>query len=448
MSSKVHRADDHHLAQAVRQQAEATIALRRDLHRHPEVGWTEFRTTAIAQEAIEGLDPAVLRSGASLYDQMERLGLPDEEVMAAAMRRAAAAGTSRQALQSMEGGFTGLAADLVAPAPGPTIAIRADLDALPLMESVSKSHYPARAGFSSQIAGAMHACAHDAHTAVAIGVARALNELPELWRGRVRFLFQPAEEGTRGADAFVRAGLLDDVDAVLTFHILSNVGLAAREIAPGVSDMLPTEKFLARFTGQPSQFASSPERGRNALTVASSVLLLAHAIPKRPGSRSMINIGRLVGGSAANIVPAFATLAGEIRGDRADDVAELAAAFRALCQGVGAGFGVESAYEVTGYATNPRCDEHLMDRVARSAARSGLLVGQPVSLGASDDASLMIDRVQQRGGVGTYVAISGGDYHPHHSPDFDIDDRILPAVVDLFVRCVVDLSTNGVGRPS
>ena len=158
----------------------------------------------------------------------------------------------------------------------------------------------------------------------------------------------------------------------------------------------------------------------------------------------MINVGRLVSGTAANIVPASAVLTGEIRSDRMDEVAELAAAFKALSSGVASGFGVESAYEVTGYATNPRCDVGLMDRIAVDAEHAGLAVREPVSLGASDDASLMIDRVQQRGGVGTYVAISGGAYHPHHSPDFDIDDRVLPAVVELMVRSVVDLSGSGI----
>lgn len=439
---------DSAFARAIRDQAEPTIALRRDLHRHPEVGWTEFRTTALVREAIETLEPDVVRFGASLYEGVERLGVPDQEIIAAAMARAVEAGIGKQDLEPMENGFTGLAADLVGSGAGPVIAIRADLDGLPLTESTSETHYPMRADFRSQIEGAMHACAHDAHTAVAIGVARALHSLRDRWSGRVRFLFQPAEEGTRGADAFVRLGLLDDVDVVLTFHILSNVGLAAGEMAPGVSDMLPTEKFVVRFVGAPSQFASSPERGRNALTAAAGVTLLAHAIPTRPGSRSMINVGRLVSGTAANIVPASAVLTGEIRSDQMDEVAQLAVAFKTLSAGVASGFGVESAYEVTGHATNPRCDASLMDRIAVYAAQAGLGVREPVSLGASDDASLMIDRVQQRGGVGTYIAISGGEYHPHHSPDFDIDDRILPATIELLVRAVIDLSASGISLRS
>ena len=434
--------DDPAFAQAIRDQAEATIALRRALHRHPEVGWTEFRTTALVREAIEALEPDVVHLGASLYEGVDRLGVPDQEIVAAAMARAIESGVSERDLEAMEGGLTGLAADFSGSGPGPVIAIRADLDGLPLSESAAETHYPTRAGFRSEVDGVMHACGHDAHTAVAIGVARGLHEVRDRWFGRVRFLFQPAEEGTRGADAFVRRGLLDDVDIVLTFHILSNVGLAAGEIAPGVSDMLPTEKFVVRFVGAPSQFASSPERGRNALSAASGVTILAHAIPTRPGSRSMVNIGRLVSGTAANIVPAAAVLTGEIRSDRMEDVAELAETFKTLCAGVASGFGVESAYEVAGYATDPRCDAALMDRIAFNGTQAGLVIRDPVSLGASDDASLMIDRVQKRGGVGTYVAISGGDYHPHHSPDFDIDDRILPATVELLVRSVVDLSAE------
>jgi aminobenzoyl-glutamate utilization protein A len=433
-------ADD--IARLAAQLADDTIALRRDLHRHPELGWCEFRTTAIVKQRLGQLEPMPIVSGRDLYRGVERLGLPDQRVQDEAQARALAAGTDEGDLETMRGGFTGLSAELQAATAGPTTAIRADLDALPLHESRDPGHFPTSQGFASSVPGVMHACAHDAHTAVLVGVARLLSDLRQQMAGRVRFLFQPAEEGTRGADSFVRAGLLDDVDYVLTFHFLTNVGLGAGEVSAGVSHMLATQKFRAEYTGRASQFASSPHKGRNALTVASAVTLLANSIPRAPGSRSMINIGRLEAGTAANIVPAEATLIGEIRADTQADVDALVSQFRQLSEGVAGGFGVTGSIVQTGYSTDPTCDPELMGIVAKAARPAKLAVREPVPLGASDDAALMIDHVQRQGGHGTYVAIGGGPYCPHHSPEFDVDESTLAPTLELLARTVVELSTR------
>lgn len=415
------------------------ISLRRDLHRHPEVGWCEYRTTAVVREQLEAVG-ASITAGSDLYGAVDRRGLPEKWIDDEAMSRAIEAGVDLRQIRAMRGGLTGLSAELTSASAGPVIAVRADLDALPLQESDAKEHVPAREGFASTVPGVMHACAHDAHTAVVVGLAEVLAEFGSELSGRTRFLFQPAEEGTRGADAFVRAGLLDDVDYVLTFHFLSNVGLESGEVAPGVSQMLPTQKFTVHLEGKPSQFASSPQRGRNALTVASAITLLSHAIPKAPGRRSMLNIGRVEGGTAANIVPASARLVGEARADSQDDLDSLLDRFRGVCRGLADGFGVRTRFEETGYSTDPRCDPQLMELVASAAAQSGAHVREPMPLGASDDAALMIQRVQEHGGLGTYVAVGSAPYRPHHGPDFDIDETVIGPTLELLARTVVALT--------
>lgn len=416
------------------------VELRRDLHRHPELGWCEYRTTALVQERLEALTGISMTGGRDLYRGLARLGLPERRIQDEALARARAGGVSPDRLEAMKGGWTGVSAELAFSTPGPVVAVRADLDALPLQEKDAAEHNPAREGFASVVPGVMHACAHDAHSAVVVGLAEVLANMGGELGGRVRFLFQPAEEGTRGADAFVRAGLLDDVDYVLTFHFLSNVGLGSGEVAPGISQLLPTRKFVVHLEGEPSQFASSPQRGRNALTVASAITLLSHALPRAPGSRSMVNVGRLEGGTAANIVPASAKLVGEVRADDQEDLDDLVERFGVLCRGLAAGFGVRSRIEETGYSTDPRCDEDLMEVVASAITASNLNVREPVALGASDDAALMIDRVQGHGGQGTYVAIGSEPYRPHHSADFDIDESVLGPTLELLTRTVLALS--------
>jgi aminobenzoyl-glutamate utilization protein A len=429
------------IAQRVSEEAARVRELRRSIHRHPELGWCEIRTTALVRDQLSSIEGLTLTSGPELLAGVAKLGLPEASVLAAAASRAEAAGVDASDIARFSSGNTGLVAVQDSGRPGPTIAIRADLDALPLLERLEDDHLPAREDFASAVPGVMHACAHDAHTAVAVSAARVLAGPESLPAGKIRWLFQPAEEGTRGAAAFVQAGLLDDVDYVLTFHLLTNVGLAAGELATSAG-MLPTQKLRVHLTGLASQFASSPQRGRNALTVGSAIALLANAIPKAPGSRSMINVGRLEAGTAPNIVPASGMLAVEIRGEDGEAVDALRDQFDGLISGVSAAFGVEHRVELTGYASNPTCDADIQAVVATAAASAGFALRPPPHLDASDDASLMIDRAQVHGGSGTYVAIGGGPYRAHHSPDFDVDERVLGPSVEMVVRTVLKLAAQ------
>jgi aminobenzoyl-glutamate utilization protein A len=420
---------------------QAARAMRRSIHRHPELGWSEIRTTSLIRDELQGHPNLKILCGPELLRDVRKLGVPDDQVLVEAASRATASGVAAEDVALFGGGQTGLVALDERGDAGPSIAIRADLDALPLRESEAAGHQPNDEGFRSEADGIMHACAHDAHVAVAVAAAKMIAGLDERPPARIKWLFQPAEEGTRGADAFVRAGLLDDVDYVLTFHFLTNVGLECGEASPVIASMLPTRKLRVEFQGHPSQFASSPQRGRNALTVGAAVTLLAHAIPRAPGSRSMINVGRLEAGTAPNIVPAAGRMGAELRADDQSELEELGERFQRLVEGVSAAFGVDEKIILTGHATNPRCDPRIVDAVAEAIdATEGLVRRAPVPLGASDDASLMIDRVQEIGGAGTYVAIGAGPYRPHHSPDFDIDERALVPSIELLVRSILRLS--------
>jgi aminobenzoyl-glutamate utilization protein A len=130
-----------------------------------------------------------------------------------------------------------------------------------------------------------------------------------------------------------------------------------------------------------------------------------------------------------------------VRADDQASVDELTAQFTALASALGGAFGVESHIERTGYSTNPRCDAEIMAEVSRSIGQlDSVTEREPVPLGASDDAALMIDRVQSQGGQGTYVAVGGVKPGPHHHPSFDVDESTIGPTIEILVRTVLALA--------
>jgi aminobenzoyl-glutamate utilization protein A len=150
---------------------ESLVAIRRDLHERPEAGWTEFRTTALVAAELDrlGFD---LHLGADAVEPDARLGVPPEDELAAAEARAREAGAPESYLDRMDG-ITGLVA-VKRYGDGPTVGVRVDMDALERQEAMDDDHRPAREGFASAHPGEMHACAHDGHTAIGVGIAREL----------------------------------------------------------------------------------------------------------------------------------------------------------------------------------------------------------------------------------------------------------------------------------
>lgn len=179
---------------------EATIDCRRDLHRYPELSWTEFRTTAKVAATLDAL-------GYQLHFGEDYLDLPSvmgrNIDVAGEKQRAAGQGADPVWLEQM-GDYTGLAATMTMDRPGPVIALRFDIDALPVSESQSSAHVPCCGGFASEIDGKMHACGHDGHTAIGLSVARWVAENREHLAGEIRLIFQPGEEGCCGGKRWQR----------------------------------------------------------------------------------------------------------------------------------------------------------------------------------------------------------------------------------------------------
>lgn len=408
------------------------IALRRDLHAHPETGWDEFRTTVLVRDALRTAGVDRLWWGGALYDGVERLGVPD------APRGTGwewLPGTERTALH----GGTGVVADIVGGLPGPMTALRFDLDALPLTEDAGASHRPAREGFASRRDGVAHACGHDGHTAIGLVLADLLVDSRPRLAGTVRLLFQPAEEGARGARALVDAGWLDETERFLAVHLWP--ALPPGTVAAGVSQMLATTKLDLDFRGRSAHAAIAPHEGANALQAAVSTVAACAALPRMPGVRAQVNIGILHAGRARNVVPDAAYLAMEVRSTDHNEVGRLHDGVARIARGVAEAHDVTADLRIVGTAATAPCDPDLVTAVSTAVDAVGLIAVRNVPLGGSDDAGTMMRRVQELGGSSTYVALGCDAAAPLHTGRFDFDETVLGDAVALLQRVLVPRAT-------
>lgn len=416
------------------------IAWRRDLHAHPEVGFTEFRTVSRVAGRLADLGWDVV-AGAEVIDAGARLGVPPDDVVDTAYARAERAGGDDRFLPALRGGLTAAAATWHGSAPGPTVALRVDVDALPILEATD-DHRPARDGFGSRYAGSMHACGHDGHVGMAIALAERLSADPPA-RGAVRLLIQPAEEGGRGAAAMVPAGVVDDVDVLFAAHL--GIGLPSGTVAAAVDGLLANTKLRATFHGRAAHASMAPHEGRSALLGAAAATLAVHTMPPWPGHETRVAVGAVHGGTSSNIVPDRAEMLLETRADDGAVNAAITERVRAALEGAAATFGLTVDAEAIGSVTTAVADAAASDTVARAARDLGLAVVVPgADLGvASDDATAFMRRVQARGGTATYLAVGSDLPGAHHTPRFDVDEAVLGPGVDLLERVVRDALARG-----
>lgn len=410
---------------------------RRVIHRHPELGWCEFATTAYINEQLQRLDFDRVVWGSELLPSVTRLGVPRADVRDRAAALARDRGVPQSDIEVMAASGTGIAAEIVSGDPGPTIGVRVDIDALPIFESSGAEHLPTAFGFTSEVPGVMHACGHDGHVAIGLGVAEALSKLRDRISGKIRLLFQPAEEGTRGGVAFVDAGWLDDVDELLTFHISGLTGLRTGAYSPGVAELLSTIKFDISLHGRAAHYASAPQKGRSALMAASAIALLSQTLPRRPGARAMINVGRVEAGTARNVVPEHGELLLEVRAESDELASDLFERVDKLARNIGEGLEVETATTIVGRTPAADSDASLAAVLAQAGSLMNLDRLDGLTMEASDDASAMMRRVQERGGSAVYAKVGTDLAGGNHTPTFDFDERSLRIGAELLVRSVL-----------
>lgn len=372
------------------------VRVRRHLHAHPELAFEEVQTAALVAERCAALGLAV------------RTGV----------------------------GRTGVLADLDSGRPGPTVLVRADMDALPIDEGDPDRPY------RSTVPGTMHACGHDGHVAAALGAAELLRDLSETWSGRVRMCFQPAEETDEGARAMIDGGTLDGVAAAIGLHLQAGIETGVIAIGPGVL-WASSDELRLRVRGMGGH-AGDPRDTVDPIAAAAAIVLEIEEASKQV-PQAVVTIARVRAGGAPNVIPEHVELAGTLRAlgepQRARLLDEVERRARRAAQSRGA------TVELSLGADCPAVDcDTAVTRAVRAAleARFGpgaIVAAEPMT--ASDDMGRYLRQVP-----GCYFRVGASDLaqgpaHPHHHPFFDLDERSLAVAAEALARGTMALLDAG-----
>lgn len=359
---------------------EEMISLRRDIHREPELG---FDTGKTARKVVEALD-----------------GLPLE----------------------VETGFAenGVVATLRGSGDGPSVGLRADMDALPIHEETGLP-------FASEVDGKMHACGHDGHTSMLVGAAHALcrSELRERLTGDVKFIFQPAEEGYAGGRVMVEQGVTKGLDRVFALHLWPGLEFGRLSTKAGAI-MAAADGFEMEVRGRGGHGAM-PHLTADAVMIASYVATALQTIVSRevdPAEAAVLTIGEIGAGSAFNIIPETARLAGTVRTVDPALRERMPERIQEIARGVASGMRGDAeldyqfAYPVT---RNDAGAASLALKVAGELFGEESAVEARNPSMAGEDFAFMLERVP-----GAYIWLGVGDVPGLHTPAFAFDEEILP----------------------
>jgi hippurate hydrolase len=356
---------------------EKIVALRRDIHREPELG---FDTEKTAEKVLAALD-----------------GLPLEIETGIAQN--------------------GIVATLRGE--GPTVALRADMDALPIQEDTGLP-------FASEIDGRMHACGHDAHTSMLVGAAHALSGMRDRLNGTVRFVFQPAEEGGGGGKVMVEEGVADDVSSIFALHLWPGLpfGKVATKAGP---IMAAADAFEMEIKGSGGHGAM-PHLAADAVVIAAQVVTALQTVVSRevdPVEPAVLTVGEIGAGTAFNIIPEKARLGGTVRTLNADLRQRMPGRIEEIARGVAKGMRGDAKLDYHFSYPVTVNDEGAAGRVLGVAEK--LFGGESVlelpdpSMGAEDFA-YFLEKVP-----GAFIWLGvGEDVSGLHTPQFAFDEEVLP----------------------
>lgn len=415
---------------------EKIVCYRRDIHAFPEAGWTEFRTTSKIAGILHSFGFEILL-GSDVVDESSILGR-DENVVQWHMERAQNQGAEEIWLEKMKG-YTGVVGILDTGKTGPVISCRFDIDAVETSEAADMKHFPFREGFSSQNMGVMHACGHDGHTAIGLGLAEALSLVKETLTGKIQLIFQPAEEGVRGSKALVEKGILNDSDFFFAIHL--GMDIPTGVFFGGSLGFLCTRKMDVHYRGRSSHAGLAPNEGHNALLAAAAATLNLYAISRHGEGVSRVNVGVLSAGEGRNVIAPGANMKIEVRG-QTEEINDFV--YRRALQIVRSSaemYEVDCDIEIVGESFSTRSDEELVDVACEAACCSELFnsVEKYVWVKWSDDAAGMMKKVQDRGGKSTYMILGSDLTAGHHNEYFDFDESVLFKGVRVLLDSVLKL---------
>ncbi|HTZ40438.1 MAG TPA: amidohydrolase [Syntrophales bacterium] len=416
------------------------VQWRRTLHRCPQPSWLEFFATAFVAEKMSGWGYDV-KLGRDVVAENKLLLLPDPATLQAEYDRAIKAGANEKFLAPARGGFTGVVATLKGELPGPTVGFRFDIDSNEVAEARDPNHLPAREGFVSENPGFAHMCGHDIHTATGLLLAKYFADNRKTLKGTVKFLFQPNEENLSGAAAMIEKGHLDDLDYLVGGHI----GLATKEtghVCFNIHSFMALSRFEVTFTGRPTHAAASPEQGKNAMLGACNAVTNLYAIARNSKGATRINVGILQAGSTWNVIAEKAYFRMETRGvsnELNDYMVEKA---REVIEGAAKMYGLSVEMKPAAEAVVADSSPELI-AIAERVAKTLPSVKQVVPsapFNASEDVTLMIERVRQKGGKALFAMFGTPTHGGHHNSTFDADEIVMRNAAEFYAALQKELA--------
>ncbi len=375
------------------QHKEQIISWRRHIHAHPEVAWSEKETSAAVAAELQNMGLEVTRLSPS-----------------------------------------GVIGVLSGAGPGKTVALRADMDALAIAEA---SDLP----YKSTKPGTMHACGHDGHTAMLLGAAKICSELRHEFCGRIKFLFQPAEEIGLGALKMMEAGIMQDVDAILGIHLWPDLPSGKVSLVAGPR-MASADKLKITVRGKASH-GSMPHQGIDAILAASAIIMNLQSVSSReiaPLEPAVITIGKLAGGTGWNITCDEVTLEGTTRCFSHEVRKIFPAAIERIIKNTAATFRAQAEMEYIAIAP-PLINDPQIAQIAAASLRK--LYGDESAgtiekvMGGEDFAFLC----EKTPGALAFVGIGNKEKQtdqPLHSDKFNIDEDVLPIGAALHAQFALD----------
>ncbi|EOQ29351.1 TPA: M20 peptidase aminoacylase family protein [Bacillus cereus] len=369
------------MAANLEQLNETLISIRRNLHEHPELSYEEFETTKAIKNWLEEKNITIINS-------------------------------------SLE---TGVIAEISGNNSGPLIAIRADIDALPIQE---ETNLP----YASKIHGKMHACGHDFHTAAIIGAAYLLKEKESSLKGTVRFIFQPAEESSNGACKVIDAGHLQNVQAIFGMHNKPDLPVGTIGIKDGPL-MAGVDRFEIEIHGVGTH-AAVPDAGVDPIVASSQIVMALQTIVSRNISSShnaVVSVTNIHSGNTWNVIPEKATLEGTVRTFQAETREKIPALMERIIQGVSDALGVKTEFRFYPGPPAVHNDTSLTNLSTQVAEKMNLTIISPTPSMAGEDFSFYQQEIP-----GSFVFMGTNGTHEWHHPAFTVDEQALPISAEYF----------------
>lgn len=406
------------------------IEWRRLFHQFPEPAWCEFNTASVIAGILKDLGYELIL-GKDLLDSSKRLGIPDQSVQDDFFRKALS-DANKDLLSKMKGGYTAVAG-ILENDKGPVVLFRFDMDALPLNECNNQTHFPVKKGFQSKYKNYMHACGHDAHAAIGLGLAFVLKELKDQIKGKIILLFQPAEEGLRGANALINNPLFKNIEYAVGFHLWAHKHLG--QIICGTNEQMASSKFDVFINGKAAHAGLNPDDGMNALLPAAEIILELEKIRKNDPCNTKLNVGIIEGGAGRNIICPKVKMCIETRANHSKLNQQIYHECVAIIQEKVNKYGCKYQITPTGYADAADSNVNLAKIIQTTAQNLSYFSDirlQEKAGGNCEDFTVFMNHIHKNGGYASYIGIGAGkNAGAHHTSNFDIDEKCFIHVLDL-----------------